>query len=438
MADNSQYDRKKNNSTNYVHPNEQNLWEVHKAMAYNPYGRPVLTVDDDTVQHTSTNRRKVSTKELIFFNTAQYDTTGAVWDQETTGGGTVTFDELEAATVLSVDNTPGSEAVIQTRKIIPYVPSRQNEMIIGVRLGSARAPGIRRRVGLFDEEHGIYFENNGDEYYCVLRRQTLTGTEELRVERADWTIDKLDGLGPSGITADPLTQQVFVIEYEWHGSGQVEFSWLINNNKIPIHQFNTANVLDYPYMDTPFLPLRAECTNMSATDVGSELYVNSFAVSSESESVNVGAEKNAATPIIGRTASAANTFYPILSVRLRDDRLHGVADLTDFQAATLDNTSIFYQIILNPVLTGASWVTAQPENFVEYDVSATSYTNGEVIKTGYLGAEQQGQLFRITRDTLNQLGRQNMGATSDIVTVAIATTGANKQVFASINWLEVR
>ncbi len=36
------YDRKANNSTNYTHPNESNLWDVHKAMQYDEYGQPVV------------------------------------------------------------------------------------------------------------------------------------------------------------------------------------------------------------------------------------------------------------------------------------------------------------------------------------------------------------------------------------------------------------
>lgn len=34
--------RNENNSTNYLHPNESNLWELHKAMEYNAGGQPAL------------------------------------------------------------------------------------------------------------------------------------------------------------------------------------------------------------------------------------------------------------------------------------------------------------------------------------------------------------------------------------------------------------
>ena len=41
----SQYDRKANNSTNYKHPNESNLYDTHKALKYNQDGEPTLRVD---------------------------------------------------------------------------------------------------------------------------------------------------------------------------------------------------------------------------------------------------------------------------------------------------------------------------------------------------------------------------------------------------------
>jgi hypothetical protein len=152
----------------------------------------------------------------------------------------------------------------------------------------------------------------------------------------------------------------------------------------------------------------------------------------------LGVESNAATPVTGRTLTTANTFYPVLSIRLKSDRLQGVVLPFDLQAATLDNTQIFYRLVLNPVLTDASWVSVGSESFVEYDVSATAQSNGRILKTGYIGTYQQGITIKFDDRTTNQLGRTSMGTVSDILTVEIAATAANKSAFASINWLEVR
>lgn len=40
-----------------------------------------VRVDDDTVRHTSKNRRKISTSRQIFFNTYQYSKDPQIWDE---------------------------------------------------------------------------------------------------------------------------------------------------------------------------------------------------------------------------------------------------------------------------------------------------------------------------------------------------------------------
>jgi hypothetical protein len=229
-----------------------------------------------------------------------------------------------------------------------------------------------------------------------------------------------------------------VIEYEWYGAGQVEFKFIINNNAYPVHQFNHANRSAQPWSSPPFLPVRAELTNVAGTAGTHTFYTGSYSVLIEGTVGPLGVESNAATPVTGRTLTTANTFYPVLSIRLKSDRLQGVVLPFDIQAATLDNTQIFYRLVLNPVLTNASWVSVGSESFTEYDVSATAQSNGRILKTGYIGTYQQGITVKFDDRTTNQLGRTSMGTVSDILTVEIAAVAANKTAFASINWLEVR
>ena len=65
----------------------------------NPFGNPVVTVDDDTVQHTATNRRKVSNYEITNFNTFQYTKDELIWDEETTGTASSVLDTYETVSL---------------------------------------------------------------------------------------------------------------------------------------------------------------------------------------------------------------------------------------------------------------------------------------------------------------------------------------------------
>ena len=426
------------NSTNYFHSYEPNTNDLTMAMDYDPYGRPILRIDDTTKQHTSKNRVKISPFEILGFNTYQYNKDTDLWDEQLTGTASSVVDTYYGMIKMTVDGQAGDQVIRQTRRVIRYIPGRQNEVSMSVVFGQPEL-GIRRRFGVFDELNGAYFEDGGDgTYYCVIRRNTPTGVVETRVAREDWNVDRLDGTGPSGITASPLAIQLMVIEYEWYGAGQVEFKFVINNNAYAVHQFNHANIIAQLWSAPAFLPVRAEITNVSGAAGTHTFYTGSTSIMAEGEVGPLGVDSNAATPITGRALATANTFYPVLSIRLKSDRLNGVVLPNNFQAATLDNTTIFYRLVLNPVLTDPVWQSVNAEGYVEYDVSAKAQTNGRILNTGFLGTYQQGVVVPIAGKGTNQLGRNNLGTTSDILTIEIASTGANKAAFASINWVEVR
>ena len=79
---------------------------------------------------------------------------------------------------------------------------------------------------MFDEENGMFFEDDGENYYVVLRKN---GVETVRVARENWNGDKLNGVGRSGILFDSTKQQLLGIEYEWYGTGMVRFGYVIDN-----------------------------------------------------------------------------------------------------------------------------------------------------------------------------------------------------------------
>lgn len=425
------------NSTNYRHSYEPNTHDLTMAMDYSPYGRPVLRIDDETVQHTSRNRRKVSTNEQTFFNAFQYTKDTNVWDEATTGTASSAFDQYQGGVILEVGGAAGDEIIRQTYNVIQYVPGRPNEVIFAARLDPFET-GIRKRFGIFDETNGIYFEKGVDDYYVVIRRNTPSGLEEQRVPRAEWNVDPFDGTGPSQRVFRDDRIQMFTIEYEWFGAGVVEFKILIDNNAYPLHRFQTGNIDEIPWSNSPYRPLRFELTNVDGVAGTHQILQGSSAVSSEGEVGPLGREVNVTTPLDGVSVSSANEFRPILSIRLRPDRLNGVVLPLEFQVASLDNTGLFYQVIRDADLTGAVWDVGLIDSFAEYDYSATAYTGGEPVRTGYISPNNQGEVFSFLKETILQLGRNNMGTEPQTFTLLAATVSANKDVFASLSRVEIR
>lgn len=433
----SEYSRKANNSTNYVHPNEEHLLNLHHAMDYNPYGRPVVTIDDETVQHTSRNRRKVSTYEQTFFNAFQYTKDEQIWDEAVTGTASSTFNEYEGGVILEVGSAAGDEIIRQTRNVIQYVPGRANEAIFAVRLDPFET-GVRKRFGIFDDTNGVYFEKGVDDYYVVLRKDTPTGIVEQRVPRAEWNVDQLDGTGPSLESFQEDKIQMFTIEYEWFGAGVVEFKIILDNNAYPLHRFVAGNNDEIPWSNSPYRPLRVELTNVDGISGTHRILQGSSAVSSEGEVGPLGREQNVTTPFTGVSTGSANELRPVLSIRLRPDRLNGVVIPLEFQVATLDNTGLFYRVIRDTALIGASWENSSPASFAEYDYAATAFTGGDTLQTGYVSSTNQGEVFKFLKETILQLGRNDMGTEPQTFTLLAATVSSNKDVFASLSWVEIR
>lgn len=386
---------------------------------------------------TAKNRLKTSPYQTVFFNTFQYGKETDIWDEQVTGTASAVHNPNTSNITMSVGSAAGDKVVRQTRAVMTYIPGRTSTVLFAIRL-EAPVAGVRRRFGIFDDENGAYFEDNGGVYSYVIRSKTSGSVVETRVLRDDWNGDKLDGDGYSQITADPTKQHMIYIEYEWYGAGQVKFAWVIDGESIVSHAFNHANVLNRVWCSTPFLPIRVEIENVTGAAGTHYIYQGSNSIISEGETEKLGTLISQATETTGRTMAAANTYYPILSIRLKSNNLTGIVLPRSLQVATNDNTNIFWRLVRNPTLTGESFINhSDPDSFTQYDLSATAMTGGTNMLNGFtIGGESS--LTNIDDKALLQLGRSNLGTVSDIYTLACASANTNKTALAVLNWIEQR
>ena len=407
----------------------------------NPWGNQVVTVDDDTVQHTSTNRRKVSTFEITDFGTFTNSKDTDIWDEVITGTASATHEPYLGMVRLQVGSDAGDEVVRQTNRVQRYIPGRQAEVSMAFIVGTPTT-GVRRRFGLFDTLNGFFFEDSGDgTYRCVLRRDTAGGVEEESFARDVWNADKLDGTGPSGIIADPTAIQHMSIEYEWFGSGMIEWNFIINNNKFPIHRIYHANNHANTWAAKAALPVRVELTNVTGAAGTHTFYQGAHALTVEGTTELLGRQKSISSAITGKTLTTANTFYPIVAIRLKSSTLDSVIIPDEFAAATLDNTNIFVRAIENATITGGTWVSFDSDSPIEYNLTATGYSNGSTLSTNYISSTNMGTVNKFAERSITQLTRKTtttLGDTSGSFLIAIAATGSNKAGWASLGWIEVR
>jgi len=402
-------------------------------------------------EFTSKNRIKVSTYETVFFNTFQYGKETDVWDELTANGGSAVHNANTNMVDMSVSSTLGSKITRQSKNVQRYVPGRNSTATFAVRLQTP-VTGIRRRFGLFEEENGFFFEDAGvigadglPEYNVVVRSKVTGVVLENRIPRSQWNGDKLDGAGPSKIVADATKQQIINFEYEWYGAGQIAIGFVINGFNHVVHTFNHANLNDLPWASTPFLPIRMEIENLTGVAGTHYIYQGSNSIISEGVPDILGIAESILSPITGTVMTAANLWYPILSLRLKATALKGIVLPTSFQVVTEDNTTIYYKVCRNTVIgTGGSAWTNHPsvDAFTQYQTytspsAISEVNNGIAIISGFVSAGSAA-VIDLNADAANQIGRSSLGTVSDTITILCASSGTNKEVIAALTWIEQR
>jgi hypothetical protein len=388
-------------------------------------------------QFTGKNRFKTSPYQTTFFNTFQYGLETDIWESDITGTASAVHNPDASNVTMSVGSTAGDKVIRQTRQVMRYIPGRTATCSFAIRLETPVA-GVRRRFGVFDGDNGAIFEDDGGTYAVVLRSKASGSVVETRVTRDNWNGDKLDGTGPSQITADPTAIQMINIEYEWYGAGQVIFSYTIAGETHVVHRFNTANYINNVWCSTPFLPIRVELENVTGAAGTHYIYQGSNSLIQEGEPEKLGTLVSYSNPIAGTTLAAANTFYPVLSLRLKPADLAGIVLPRSLQVATNDNTNVFWRLVENPTLTGASWTDhPNPDAITQFDTTATASTGGVVLLSGFT-VGGGANLIELDDKAALQIGRSSLGTVSDIYTLECAAATTNKKALAVLNWLEQR
>jgi hypothetical protein len=408
-------------------------------MDYNSLGEPIIRTKLSGIDTTAKNRVQVSTQSIALFSSTIYSDEPGVWDRSTASGGTVAYNTVAGGTELKVTSTVNSEAVVQSRRVMPYTPGRGMEISMAVQYNDETL-GIRRRIGVFDELNGMYFEQDETGEYYVVIRSDVSGTPvNTRVARTDWNGVRFDGTEPNGITANPNTIQMFVIEYDWYGAGQVKFNYIINGYKYVVHTFNHANVLTTTFIRTPNLPVRYEIKNITGAAGIHELHKWGVSVIQEGagDVGNIGRSGDIINAIGGTTLGIAGAFSPLVAIRLKSTRLAGVVIPYAYQAVSTSNALMYHRLTSDPTITGGTWVSYDADSFIEYNITATASTGGTVLTQGFTPAGDNGRTVLDPKVTW-QMTRNNMGTTSQIICLEAAGDSNNIKALGSIGWVEQR
>lgn len=409
-----------------------------------PYGSSVrgLSVSvADGPQIDSFDRVRTSTITSLFNAYFSHSPHSLIFEDVTTGTASVTHSPSTSSMVLAVGTASGDRVVRQTRRYIHYNPGRSYLVTLSGVFGTGLA-NQTRRWGYFDDSNGLFFQLLGTTLYIV-RRTSVSGSPiDTSVSQASFNLDKLDGTGPSGVTINTNTHQLYAIDYVWQGAGRVRFGVVLNGRVIYCHELISDNTLSNPYTRTPALPVRVEVVNTGTTSGASSVNYTCVSVNKESSDDTVPTyvfSSNRGTTTL--TVGAGNTA-PLFSIRpklLFAGITNRVPVLPKEAPVISISNPLMVSIVLNATLTGASFVSASANSAVEYDLSASSFTGGEVVKTFYVGglSGQSAVTNLVQISSILFLGLNIAGNAAHTMTLVVTNLGSgNTSVNAGLVWEE--
>jgi hypothetical protein len=391
------------------------------------------------------NRLKVSNPFTLFDSQQRYQVSDK-WDYVGFTGGTYSYNITESTVSLTSGLTSGSKLYCETKKVFPYQPGKSLTIINTFAMAQPKT-GLRQRVGYFgitggvtsgSPYNGVYLEQNGLTLSICLASGSLGTTQTIT--QSNWNTDKFDGTGSSGVTIDVTKGNIFWMDVEWLGVGDVRTGFFIDGRPIVAHVFRNVNKNSTTYMTTACLPLRYEIENTAGQTGSSTLRQICSTVLSESGyegfSRRFNITKNGSNPT---TLTTQDVQYPMVALRLNRNRLDSIIIPSNVSVVVEPGTNnkpvtVQYRILLNPTLTGNTWTTHYNGN-VDYNITATAVTGGTDIIGGYISSSGSFSISDI-RDFNFQIGRTQTGA-SDVFALTCTPIEDGTNVFVDLSWCEI-
>lgn len=386
-------------------------------------------------------RLRVSNNHILFSGQLVHADNPLVWDTKVIGGGTAVYNVNESTLTLNVGTASGDRAIRQSKRSWLYRAGQSQNPTMTAALLTPVA-NILKQFGLFDALDGLFFEVNGTTDIAFTRRSFVTGVAvDDRKVRADWSEDKLDGSGPSGITLNLANAQRMVVDLLWHGVGRIRVGFNFGGDIVYAHEFNFANELaDVPYMRTASLPIRYEITN-TGPSVGGSLKQMCASVSREGGSEEEGFPSCLHSDVSGvGVLDATQTPRTAISVRLRNSHMRAFLKPLGAGILNLGNAAIVIKVVINPTLVGGplGFVDDGAGLQVSFDQLEHTVGSGHSIACGSAPGAGPSDTVGALSMLESVLGvASNIDGVSDILSLIVEAAAGTQNLIGFLQMLEL-
>lgn len=298
----------------------------------------------------------------------------------TLNGGTATHSSSMA--VLQTTANPSGSAVLESSASCLYFPGNGIFQSYTALFTSGVASSSQI-AGLGDSNNGLFWGYSGSQFGAWLRN----GGVDAFTPTGSFSLDHLDGTGPSGYTIAPTTLELFKVDFGWHGSGPCKWSIfdVVHGRWILAH-VTGANVTA-PRLTSPNLPIHYEATNLGNT---SNLTVKGASAGIYRESVNPAID----SPSFGlldctgtNKSITSGSVVPLVSYQVTGT-FNGLNNRVQSQVIGISvadrekagGNEVLFRLVKNPTLTSASFSPISLNiRTVNADVAATAVSGGKEV-----------------------------------------------------------
>lgn len=389
----------------------------------------------EAAQSDAFGRMRVSTPDSIFDNYEIQGKKTLFWSENSVGTTVCTHVANESSVQFAASTTSGNKVTRSSKKLSLYTPG-SSLMVLATGVMGAGQTGSAQRIGFFNAENGIFFEQRDGIMGAVIRSNTTGSAVDNRVAQSDWNIDKMDGTGPSGAALDFTKTQIFWFDLEWLGVGRVRCGFVHQGKIFVCHEFYHNNALTTVYMKTPLLPVTYEIENLTAVTTALDDFRQiCCSVIREGGESTTHKHRNAncgVTPI----AVTSTTLTPVICLKIATGYVgKGMIKPENISVLTQGNKDVLFEVVYGGTVQGGTFVTA-PSGIGMYNITATNLVGGTKLAAEYVASSDhvQGDIF----DKNFWLGGEITGTADTLSVIARSITGVQTAtVLASIDYKEV-
>lgn len=401
--------------------------------------------ESDTTRLDSFGRQRVSEPVTQIHLNPTYDLQPEWMEVGSTGtASTPTFSTTTGAVTLTTAAGTGT-SFVQSNQYGHYNPGKSHFIAMTFAFGTGVA-GNRCDVGYFDDVQGVFLRQNGTGGLQFVSRTSISGAPvETTVDKTSWSIDSLDGLGPSGVTIDEVDAQIVWYDLQYLGVGRVRCGFDIGGVLILCHEFLNANSLAGPYWASANLPLQ---WLMSSSGAAGKTMISKCGTVFSEGGLNELAEQYTSQRVTSiATLTTTQTSAWVIRPRLT---YGGITNRCSLQLTGVDivntgNAPISWKLVLDATYSVAPTFSNVDATYSAFESAAATGTytasSGTIIGAGVVASTNAGSvaatnLFngRHPPITLDRAGAVRGLGTLSLIMNGI---GASTSVSFVCNWREL-